>query len=232
MYMLKKSWLVSLIVVALFLSACGGGNQEPTATPVDPVAIFTAAAQTVAVQQTETAMSYSPTPEATATPALPPTATLGAGVTPFATLDLSQPATPGAGLTTFATPTLVLANNPTPSGPQCLDSAFVADLTYADGSEVDAGKPFEKKWRVQNTGTCTWDEGFVVVQVTGDDFGDKAKTWKLTQRSDFTDPGDTLDIKIDMVAPSAKGEHGACWRMKGDSGFFFGTWMCVKVVSK
>jgi hypothetical protein len=232
MYMLKKSWLVSLIVVALFLSACGGGNQEPTATPVDPVAIFTAAAQTVAVQQTETAMSYSPTPEASATPTMAPIATLGAGVTPFATLDLSQPATPGAGLTTFATPTLVLANNPTPAGPQCLDSAFITDVTYPDGAEVKAGKPFEKVWQVQNTGTCTWDDGFTAVQFTGDNFGDKAKTWELTQKSDFTAPGDTLDIKIDMVAPGVPGEFTGCWRMKSDTGYFFGTWLCVDVVTK
>ena len=62
----KKIWPMALVVV-LLLSACGANEPEPT--PVDPAAIFTAAAETVAAQMTQTAAAWTPTPQPTATQA-------------------------------------------------------------------------------------------------------------------------------------------------------------------
>src|ERR1043165_7998784 len=72
-----------------------------------------------------------------------------------------------------ATPTLSLSNataspitvNSFPSFPplspvpvsRCDSAAFVSDVTYPDASNVPLGGAFTKIWRLQNTGTCTWN---------------------------------------------------------------------------
>lgn len=54
------------------------------------------------------------------------------------------------------------------TGPNCVNNAqFVADVTIPDGTTVVAGQPFEKRWRYRNTGTCTWNNSYRLVQITG-----------------------------------------------------------------
>ncbi len=48
------------------------------------------------------------------------------------------------------------------------DSAFVADVTVPEGTEIPPGKSFTKTWRVRNTGTCPWKAGTGLVFVSGD----------------------------------------------------------------
>jgi hypothetical protein len=217
-----------LLTASLLLSACNIGKQaEPTA---DVGMIFTEAAQTVsaqfAVQQTQTALAApSPTQPPTST-SFPTIAVNGSPLAPLGT-----PISPlGTPLTTFpplgsTTPLGVLS---TQSGPLCNDSAYIADITYPDGEVVKPSKAIEKIWRVQNTGTCTWDDGYALVHVLGDALS--GKTWELERRSDFLAPGDTKDIGVVMITPSSSGTYSGCWRMQGDNGYYFGTLLCIEIV--
>ena len=131
----KRKLRFGLLLTFLLLTACSGFPQASIPTAVDPIAIFTSAAQTVSVQMAETAMSYSPTPPATATlPPPPPTIALPIGSTPIAPIipGLSTP-----GLFTPIPTVTQLGFNPTPSGPLCADSAWIADITYPDGAEFE-----------------------------------------------------------------------------------------------
>ena len=232
----KKSWLI--VILALVLSACNFG-QEPEPTP-DVGAIFTAAAETVVAQfsleQTQTALAapsatQPPTNIAPATFAIVSpgagTPTVQGGSIPFATAGAGTQPSVLATIPT-ATPLGALA---TQAGDICLNSAFVADVTYPDGSKVDAGEWIEKTWSIQNTGTCTWDEGFALVQYSGDMLN--AEKWELTEAKnitrDFVPPGEIIEITLVMRVPDSAGEHGGCWRMRGDGGYFFGTSLCVLV---
>jgi len=231
---MKTSWLI--IVLALVLSACNFG-QEPEPTP-DVGAIFTAAAETVvaqfSIEQTQTAQAA---PTATQAPTNTTVATFavvspGAGAptvqgatTPFPTIGIATQ--PGV-IATF--PTATSAILATQAGSVCTNSTFVADVNHPDGSSVKKGEWIEKIWSIQNSGTCTWDEGFALVQYSGDITN--AEKWEITQKKDFVDPNEIIEISIDMKIPGTAGEHGGCWRMRDDRGSFFGTPLCVLVEAK
>ena len=114
----------------------------------------------------------------------------------------------------------------TQAEPVCMDSAFVADVTYPDGSVVQDDVFIAKVWSIQNTGTCTWDDGFALVPVTGDAKG----TWEVQHNGvKKVKPGDIVEIRIDILTPTKGGDWGGCWRMKGDNGYYFGTFLCLAV---
>jgi len=180
----KNPWLPTLLLLSLFLSACNFG-QEPEPTP-DVDAIFRAAAETVqaefALQLTQTALAA---PTATLPPP-PPTATPiatfaigGSPAVPAITLGVGTQPTGISALST-ATPLAALA---TQAEERCRDSAFVADVTYPDGTVVEDNAWLAKVWSIQNTGTCTWDDGFSLQPVTGDAKG----TWVINEKKDFVD---------------------------------------------
>lgn len=225
----KKPVVVALTsATLLLLSGCNLG-QQPEPTP-DVGLIFTEAAQTVSAQfaeeQTQTALAApSATQPPTAT-SIPTFAVGGSPVSPLTT-PLSPLGTPLGTTSAIGTPTPLQALA-TQSGPLCNDAVWTGFETYPDGSEVKAGKVFEKIWGLQNTGTCTWDEGYALVHVAGDALG--GKTEELIESWQFVDPGEDTTIAVDMVAPSSPGEYGGCWRMRGDNGYYFGTFLCVQIV--
>lgn len=223
----KNSWLPVMLLLSLFLSACNFG-QEPEPTP-DVDAIFRAAAETVqaefALQLTQTALAAPtatpPPPTSTATPVATfaiggspavPAATLGVGTQPTS-LSVLATATPLAALATQAEE-------------RCRDSAFVADVTYPDGTVVEDNAWLAKVWSIQNTGTCTWDDGFSLKPITGDAKGE----WVIDEKKEFVDPGEIVEIRIDIKTPSKGGEWGGCWRMLGDDDYYFGTYLCLLVM--
>lgn len=221
-----------VLAISLVLSACNFG-QAPEPTP-DVGAIFTAAAETVmaefSLELTQTALA-APTATQTPTNTAPPTFAIvspGAGspaapgTTPLATFAIgTQPAAPGA-LPTITS--LVVLN--TPAAPVCMNSAFIADVTYPDGTAVKQNANLAKVWSIQNTGTCTWDDGFSLQPITGDAKG----TWVIDEKKEFVNPDEIIEIRIDITTPSKAGEWGGCWKMQGDNGQYFGTPLCLLVM--
>ncbi|OQX61865.1 MAG: hypothetical protein B5M51_06910 [Anaerolinea sp. 4484_236] len=236
-----------LLSLAFFLVACGG-ETAPEPTPIDPVAIFTEAAQTVAAQMTETAMAFSPTPPPP-TPTLPqPTATL---IDLGTTIPINTPPTVGTPPTLLpGAPTLIpsptqLVILPTPEGPICDDMTYGSplDITIPDGSTVKAGHDFEKIWRVYNTGVCTWDEGYKLIPIASSSTRPDDKNpldapnpaWEIKKTSSvnkFVEPGGVVDIGVKLTAPVHIGEYSTCFIMENDRGVYFGGVLCVEIVVK
>lgn len=103
---------------------------------------------------------------------------------------------------------------PTSNLKDCTDSAaFVNDMTIPDGTIVKAGETFLKVWRVENTGTCPWAERYTLVFVGGErmDAPDSIPL-KVTQ------PGQTLDIAVNMTAPESYGEYRADFELHDPDG--------------
>ena len=224
----KYTWLMVLLSLLLLLSACTLG-QEPEPT-LDTGAIFTAAVETIAAQfsaaQTQTALAVPPTPLPTNTPI--PTFALESPTPGFA---VASPFPSQPGLTTPLATSTPLAALATQSGPVCMDSAWIQDVTYIDYPEpptIQDDQYIEKIWRVQNSGTCTWDDGFALVPVTGNAKG----SWVIDKTNEFVDPGEIVDISIDIYTGTVGGEQGGCWRMKGDNDYYFGTLLCFKYIVK
>ena len=166
--------LFMLLITTLTLAACNvGATPAPT---VDVNAINTAAVATamgqISAQLTQTALampSNTPTPTNTAlalsTSALPTTGA-GTAATAGALPTLSFNTTPGTNPTLAAgfTP---ISGSPVAPVSTCHSSAFVADVTVPDDTVFNPGDDFDKTWRIQNTGTCSWDDGYNLVFVSG-----------------------------------------------------------------
>jgi hypothetical protein len=111
----------------------------------------------------------------------------------------------------------------------CHNSIYVSDVTIPDDTVMKPGNDFDKTWRIQNTGTCAWDDGFQLVFVSGDRALDPAN-YVIDETSEFVDSGETVDMTVRLTAPLAEGTYTANYRMQTDSGVFFGETIYVRIV--
>ncbi len=135
--------------------------------------------------------------------------TLTAAASPMAPQSTDTPP-PGEGNGTLT---------PQVSPTSCRDEAkFDKDVTIPDNTRLDPGENFEKIWRLENTGTCVWTTSYAIVYESGNMMeGPSAKP--LPQR---VAPGETVEISLDLTAPSTNGTHKSNWMLRNDRGGVFG----------
>lgn len=239
----KNTLLISSLIVMLLLSSCTLGQAaEPTPTEVDVNAISTAAAATAFAQLTEIAGLASPTTPPTNTSQPSPTLDAAAG-TPTISVEIQITAQPEItitplGLGTLApvpgagVPTLTSIPTQSSTGGQpvvtCNNFAFVADITVPDGTVFKPADKFTKVWRLQNTGTCPWDQGYVFKWVAGAGMG-SSNSYAFNDTNRRVAAGATADVDIFMFAPDQEGEYTGNWTMFNDQGQQFGYWVTVNI---
>jgi hypothetical protein len=245
--------LIILLTAALTLAACNVGATPAPAVDINAIntaAVATAMGQ-ISAQLTQTALAApSSTPQATdtaiplATFALPsaaagsPVAGGGLPTVSFnSTPNTNTNTTPLAGFTPIGSSVAPVATQSL--GDACNNNVFVADITIPDGtifqdSNPRGGRPgsdFQKIWRVQNTGTCKWDEGYTLAFIGGDDALNPHSV-KFQDANDFVDAGQTADVGVSLTAPKFPGKYTATWRMQADNGAFFGSPLTVLIEVK
>src|SRR5689334_17818309 len=104
------------------------------------------------------------------------------------------------------------------SAAACDWAQFVADVTVPDGTRYDPGTAFTKTWRLRNIGTCTWSTSYTMVFDTGTQMG---STTSVALPNSVA-PGATVDVSVNMTAPSAAGHYIGYWKFKNASGTLFG----------
>jgi len=205
----KISWLL-LAAALLVLPACGGGGAaSPT---IDPGAVYTAAVETAYAQLTLTALAVTDTPAVPETP----TETL----TPLAT---NTPLITSTPLGPTSTPFSLTPIGPTQA--TCDNFLFIGDITVKDGTQMDPGAVFDKTWKIQNTGPCTWNLNYRIVP----GWGEMMNGPYLQKIPNAVKPGEFLEITITLTAPSAPGTHFGAWRMQSDLGTNFGIALTVVI---
>jgi hypothetical protein len=95
-----------------------------------------------------------------------------------------------------------------PNEPNCTNVAtYIADITIPRDLDVPANATFNKTWRVQNMGTCTWSAAYQL----------RTQTGILLPVQDpvvpFTLPGDIVDISVTYYAPSDPGTYQETWQL-------------------
>ncbi|MBT3320715.1 MAG: hypothetical protein HN392_00340 [Anaerolineae bacterium] len=189
--MSKKAKLLTLLSLStLIIFACTLPSEE--ARENDPNIVFTAAAQTAAVQLTEVARANNaPTQEAgnTAPTLSPPT--------------LIPP--------TSALPTL------TPTEDLCNKADFITDVTVPDETVFSPGENFTKTWRVKNIGACPWTSDYDLVFVSGDQMSGASPKAMLGTVA----PGDTVDISVNLTAPTESGNYVSSWQIRNNKNVLF-----------
>jgi len=189
----RYNFLSILILLALFLTACGGAGEE-----ADTIA--TAVAMTVAAQETERA-------QVTATP----TVTVA---DPTSTPDATDVTSTPEQSATFSPPT---APPPVGSDDPCLLANLVSE-TIPDGTVMQPGETFWKTWRLRNSGTCTWNSAYKIIYWSGDQMGGLAEY----QFPEVTAPGDEVDVTVFLKAPASNGNVTGYWKLQSEWGGQFG----------
>ncbi len=115
-------------------------------------------------------------------------------------------------------PAAGLARREASAAALCDWAQFIADVTVPDGTTFAPGTTFKKTWRIKNIGTCTWTTSYALVFESGERMGAPAS---LNLPSSVA-PGQTVDISVDMIAPSAAGHYIGYWKFKNAAGVLFG----------
>jgi hypothetical protein len=189
-----------MLLASILMSSC---SRAKDATPtLSPDMIKTQAVATFASGLTQTVAAL-PTNTPTLTPTNTPTETVTPTLTPRATS---------------------IQYLPTSS---CYSLAFVKDITIPDNTKFKPEEKFTKTWRVKNSGSCVWEEGFKFSFISGSAMGGSAYILTKEIKS-----GSELDISIAMTAPKTEGFYTGNWRMADDSGVIFGdnVYVLIEVV--
>jgi len=142
-----------------------------------------------------------------------------AAATATKTGDTGSP-TSAAGPSLTPMPPAASTSAATSAGPTCFNSKFIADVSIPDGTVFKPGDSFRKVWRIQNTGTCKWDQGFGLTIWAGSAMG--GVPIHFTSSDAGVEPGGIVDLGIDMIAPSEPGDYIAHWIMIDDNHKTFG----------
>jgi len=153
--------------------------------------------------------------------------TVAAG--PAASLEADDPIatdTPdtGSGEPATLTPTPSItpeADTPTPSNTPipCNLGRFVKDVNIPDGTTFEPGEVFTKTWRIKNVGSCAWTSGYDIV-FSGGDAMNAPSSVQIT--SGTVNPGQNVDVSVDMTAPASEGTYRGNWQLRDPSDVIFG----------
>lgn len=200
--------LIYLSLLLLILTACVG-QEEPTSTSTLDGAVLN-----------ETAVNFA-TADYSQTQAVNPTQTLAPihTWTAIPTLERTRPS--------IQTPTPENACNMAAAG-------HPFDVTIPDGSVMAPGEPFSKTWRLENVGDCVWTRQYAVTFFSGNNMEALHNHYLPAE----VEPGEMIDVTIDMTAPEIPGFYQGNWMLIDPQGDLFGIgpngdapfWVQIEVV--
>lgn len=145
------------------------------------------------------------------------------------------------------TPTVISTPSPDPTSTPtsvpdtrvevCANAAtFVEDVTVPDGEKLHPGELFTKVWRLKNSGNCPWTVEYGAEFIAGDQLGALPDV-PIEGR---VEPGESLDLSIQMRAPVRTGSYQGTWMLRDPSGETFGVgeggetafWVQIEVVEQ
>jgi hypothetical protein len=94
----------------------------------------------------------------------------------------------------------------------CNTGQFITDVTVPDGTIMTPSQAFTKKWRIKNIGSCAWT-GFSLVFDSGESMGGPA-----TKAISTINPGQEVDLEVNLTAPSTVGNYRGYWRINTSGG--------------
>lgn len=223
----------ALLLIALAASACFPYSPR-IEDPITTEFIHTAAAKTIVAEATLSAgntavaqltqiaaapATATPVPTATATPIVVDTLPAPTAFIPSPTATLPKPTqivypptwTPIPWWPTLPPP-------PPPPANPCNWVQFVNDVSAPDGSKFTPGQAFNKTWRLRNIGDCTWTTAYALVFVGGD----RMQASAVIPLPRSVRPGETINLGVNLIAPSQPGEYRGYWMLANHQGYQFG----------
>ena len=112
--------------------------------------------------------------------------------------------------------------------PTCTDSLkFIDDLTIPDGTAVAPDSSLDKRWSVENIGTCNWDDRYHLRLTGGPDLGAGSVQALFPARA-----GSQAVIRIQMTAPTKPGPYRSAWQAYNPADEAFGDVIYIDILVK
>ena len=89
---------------------------------------------------------------------------------------------------------------------------MIADVTVPDDTQMSPGQAFTKTWRFMNNGKCNWS-GYTIAFVAGDRMASPD-----TASIPDTEAGKTVDVSVQLTAPSADGSYTGFYELRKTNG--------------
>jgi hypothetical protein len=194
---MKLKLIVTTILIALLIGACGASPTQASEPTPDVAAVRTSAASTVVSQFTLTAAAFTPT--------LPPPPTNTS--LPTATATATQP--PVAQVTNAQGTTIALCD-------KYAWDVNTVDVNVPDNTIMSPGQEFIKTWKIKNTGACTWGEGYKLIYSYGDKMNGAAQALTAAIA-----PGEEVDVSVAFKAPDLPGSYQSFWTLQNPKGVPF-----------
>jgi len=120
------------------------------------------------------------------------------------------------------TPTSI-SSSPTPA---CTDNlTYLEDQTIPDGSIVLAREILDKRWLVENSGTCNWNSSYRLKLMVGPAMGIDAEQALYPGRS-----GTQVSIRLVFTAPDEPGAYRSAWQAYNDLNEAFGDPIFIDII--
>ena len=118
-----------------------------------------------------------------------------------------------------------MSSTPTTT-PACTPNLlFLEDLTVPDGTVIAPGKLIDKRWLVENTGSCNWDEQYSLTLLAGPELGAPIEQALFPARS-----GMQATVRIIFTAPEELGMYRSAWQAKDSQGNLFGDPIYIDII--
>jgi len=108
----------------------------------------------------------------------------------------------------------------------CEDSLiFIQDITIPDGTVVVPESTMDKRWEVENSGNCNWDDRYRVRLIAGPEMGAQKEQALYPARS-----GTRATVRILFKAPVEPGTYRSAWQAFNPQGEPFGDPFFIEIV--
>jgi hypothetical protein len=109
--------------------------------------------------------------------------------------------------------------------PQCSNLlTYLEDLTIPDGTVVHPGENLDKRWLIQNNGSCNWNENYRLKLISGSALGVPEEQALYPARG-----GTQAVIRILFTVPNKPGLQRSAWQAFTPQGEAFGDPIYIEV---
>jgi hypothetical protein len=109
---------------------------------------------------------------------------------------------------------------------ECRDQLkFIADVTIPDGTVVAPESTLDKRWEVENSGSCNWNKQYRIRLIAGPELSAKKEQALYPARS-----GSSAVIRLVFKAPLEPGAYRSAWQAFDPGGEPFGDPFFIDII--
>jgi hypothetical protein len=125
------------------------------------------------------------------------------------------------------TPTRQVTETPLPTATSSCSNnlTFLEAVSIPDGTVVHPGERVDKRWLVQTSGSCNWDQRYRLKSIIGTDLNTSTELALYPMRS-----GVKVDLRIVFTAPTEPGNYQNSWQAYDPLGQPFGDLLSIQII--